>query len=336
MRKYGFNFQWMYHYEAGKAPEAPDERALDFMADHGLDFVRVPLSYRFWCPDFDYFNPNEGVFDFIDNYLAACRKRGLHLSLNLHRAPGYCINGNHLEKHNLWRESIAQDAFIFYWRYFAERYKGISNNDLSFDLINEPPDVGQYGMTRAHHEKVIRAAVVAIREISPDREIVIDGLCGGNLAMPELADLNIVHSGRGYQPMPVSHYQASWWPDHKGLSPPVYPGTKWEGQVWTIDTIRAYYQPWRDVEDMGVRIHIGEFGCYNKVPNDLALRWLSDLLSVFHEFGWGYALWNFQGDFGIAEHGRPGTEYSVYHGYKIDKRLLALYLANRTKPLAHS
>ena len=82
------------------------------------------------------------------------------------------------------------------------------------------------------------------------------------------------------------------------------------------------------MEKQGVNVHIGEFGCYNKLPNDLALRWFGDLLSVFHEFGWGYSLWNFKGSFGICEHGRPGTRYADCKGFKIDSELLDLLKAN--------
>jgi endoglucanase len=251
------------------------------------------------------------------------------MSLNLHRAPGYCINANHLERHNLWLDSIAQDAFVYTWENWARRYKDVPAQQLSFDLVNEPPGIGQYGMTRENHAAIIRRTVSAIRVIDPRREIVIDGLGGGNLAMPELANAGIIHSGRGYQPMPVSHYQASWWDGHAGLPEPVYPGTSWESKSWDRDALREFYQPWRDVEAQGTTIHIGEFGCFNQTPNDVALRWLADLLGLFGEFGWGYALWQFAGPFGIVEHGRPGARYESVQGYQVDRDLLDLLLENQ-------
>ncbi len=76
-------------------PLPPDEKALDFLAAYDFDFVRLPLDYLFWTKDFDYFHPDEAVFELIDHYLTACRSRGLQLCLNLHRAPGYCIKRNH-------------------------------------------------------------------------------------------------------------------------------------------------------------------------------------------------------------------------------------------------
>ena len=327
--RYGFNFQWMFVWNEGKIPPPPDLDALDLMAEVGLGFVRIPTDYRFWTRDFDYLHPDEKVFEHIDGYIAACRARGLHACLNFHRAPGYCINRNELERDNLWADAVAQDGFAYQWELLARRYLGISNDDLSFDMVNEPPGIGRYGMTREAHAAVIRRTVAAIRAVDPEREIVIDGLGGGNIAMPELADLGVIQSCRGYQPMAISHHQAGWWRGSEDAPEPVYPGLSWNGKVWNRETLKAFYDPWRDVEAMGVRVHVGEFGCYDKTPNDIALRWFEDVLGIFKEFGWGYVLWGFRGSFGIVEHGRPGTIYEDWRGMKVDRKLLDLYLENR-------
>jgi aryl-phospho-beta-D-glucosidase BglC (GH1 family) len=101
---YGFNFQWMFSSfgpnGAGGPPPA-DERALDFLAEHGFNFIRIPTDYRLWTKDFDYFHLDESVFENLDRYLEAAKARGIHMSLNVHRAPGYCINRTDLERHNL-------------------------------------------------------------------------------------------------------------------------------------------------------------------------------------------------------------------------------------------
>ncbi|ORX22725.1 glycoside hydrolase [Thermoanaerobacterium sp. PSU-2] len=329
MKKYGFNFQWIYVWDEGKSPLKPDLKALDFLVETGFNFVRIPTDYRFWIKNFDYFNPDESVFEYIDLYLEECKKRNIHMCLNIHRGPGYCINRNDLERDNLWLDKVAQDGFVYQWQVFAKRYKGVSNKYLSFDLLNEPPDIGQYGMTREIHASLIKRTVEAIRQIDPEREIVIDGLGGGNIAMPELADIGVIHSGRGYQPMALTHYEATWWNGYKGLPMPTYPDLVWDGKMWNKDTIREYYRPWRDVEEKGVEVHIGEFGCFNKTPNEVALRWFKDLLSLYKEFEWGYSLWNFKGPFGIIEHGRDGAKYEDFYGYKVDRELLDLLIENR-------
>lgn len=330
MPNYGFNFQWMFSYH-GEHPEQPDERALDFMAEHGFDFVRIPTDYNFWTTDFNYFEPDETVFAYVDRYVEACKSRNFKMSLNLHRAPGYCINRNDLEKHNLWLDPIAQDAFVFLWETFATRYKGVDSQYLSFDLLNEPPAVGDFSLTRDNHAALVRRTVEAIRAIDPRREIVIDGLAGGHVAMPELADIGVIHSGRGYQPMPVSHWGATWWDGWKAAPSPDYPGTEWDDKVWNKQTIHDHYQPWRDVAEMGTTIHIGEFGCYNQTPNDVALRWFTDILSLYQQYGWGYALWNFEGAFGIINHGREGATIEQVGSYRVDRDLLDLLLKHRIK-----
>jgi aryl-phospho-beta-D-glucosidase BglC (GH1 family) len=251
------------------------------------------------------------------------------MSLNIHRGPGYCVNGNNLEKHNLWVDKVAQDAFVFFWEMFAKRYKGVPSSEISFDLLNEPPHVGEYGCTRENHAAVMRRTVAAIRSIDPDREIIIDGLGCGHLAMPELADLGVTHSGRGYMPMPISHHEAGWCPGSADYPEPVYPGLKWEGIEWNKDTLRTFYQPWLDVAAKGVKVHIGEFGCFNHTPNDVAMRWLSDIFDLYKEFGWGYSLWNFKGAFGIIGHGRPGAKYELMHGYYVDRSLFDLMINSR-------
>lgn len=329
MKHYGFNFQWMANWLPEQRPELPNEQALDFLARFAFNFVRIPLDYRFWTQGFDYFHPTETMFSYIDRYLEACRSRDIHLCLTLHRAPGYCTNRNDLERHNLWLDEIAQNAFVFLWEMLTCRYKGIPRQSLSFNLINEPPGPGEHGMTRQNHGALIRRTVAGIRAIDPYREIVIDGLGGGYLAMPELTDLDVAHSGRGYHPMPVTHHQASWWAGHSKAPAPRYPGLWWQGRIWNRAALRDCYTPWRKVEKRGSRINIGELGCFKHTPNDIALRWYADLLSVLKEFKWGYALWQFQGPFGIIEHERPGSKFESLYGYQVDRALLELILKNR-------
>jgi len=328
MKKYGFNMLWMFSYH-GQEPKQADAKQLDFIADRGFNFIRVPTDYNFWTKDFDYLHPDEKVFENIDSYFEECKKRNLHMCLNFHRAPGYCINANDREKHNLWKDEEALEAFIYLWEYFAKKYKGVPPGELSFDLLNEPPSVGQYGFTRENHERVMRKTIKAIRDIDPEREIVLDGISGGWEAIPELADAGVIHSGRGYAPFEVSHYKATWCGDIKWPEP-VYPG-KIRGEQWDKEKLREIYEPWVEVEKRGVEVHIGEFGCFNKTPNDITLRWLGDLMEVFKENGWGYSMWNFEGSFGIVNHGRPGAVYTDIDGFAVDKALLDIMLENMVK-----
>lgn len=331
MPYYGFNFLWMYVKRSEEQlPLEPDLKELDFIAKHGFNFVRIPTDYHFWTKGFNYTDIDENVIAYIDRYIDACNSRDLHVSLNIHRAPGYCINWPEREKHNLWRDSEAQDGFCFIWQYFAKRYKDIPSSKLSFDLVNEPASIEPtHPCTRQEHEYVIRKTIKAIRGVDPDRQIVIDGFDGGGSALPEMADLgdeNVIHSGRGYEPFSVTHHKAEWVRGSDNRELPDYKG----GEECRM-ALREFYKPWRAVQQKGVPIHIGEFGCYNKIPNDIALRWLEDILSVYKEYGWGYSLWNFSGAFGVAGHGREGAVYEETDGIKVDRKMLDLLKANRVQ-----
>ncbi len=338
MLYYGFNFLWMFSRNPRRPiPAEPNLKELDFVAEEGFNFVRIPTDYTFWTKDFDYTHPDETVLAYIDRYIEACRARGLHTCLNLHRVPGYCINRPETEKHNLWRDEEAQQGFIFLWKYFTEKYKGISSDELSFDLVNEPSDhPPTHPCTRDDHEAVIRRTIDAIRSVDPTRKIVIDGFDGGAAALPELADAGVIHSGRGYEPFQISHYRAEWVRNVEYVDPAwpllmkdgYQPGS---GRLLDIDHLRRHYQPWKDVEAMGVQVHIGEFGCYNKLSNKIALAWLRDLMQVYRENRWGYSLWNFKGDFGIIGHGRPDTHWEEYKGFLVDREMLEIYKSGMVK-----
>ena len=178
-----------------------------FRSKYQFNFLRIPIDYRFWLTDIEG-EPLESFLKTLDSYVESAISHNIHASINLHRAPGYCINGWERERYNLWSDQIAQDAFEKLWVNLANRYKGKYKTEVSFDLVNEPPEIGQRGFTRDIHQQLIRRITNAIRKVDSDRLVVINGLAGGHLAMPELADLEVIHSGRGYQPMLVSHYKA--------------------------------------------------------------------------------------------------------------------------------
>jgi endoglucanase len=45
---------------------------------------------------------------------------------------------------------------------------------------------------------------------------------------------------------------------------------------------------------------------------------------VWREAGWGNALWNLRGSFGILDSGRPDVEYEELRGHKLDRKMLEM------------
>lgn len=338
----GFN---LLDYFSPNAPKGENrsrttENDFKWMTDWGFDFVRLPMAYPRYI-DFDpskqitkddFYRFNNKVLDEIDALVYAAIKHGLHVSLNLHRAPGYCINAGFYEPYNLWKDKEAQDAFYHHWGMWAKRYKGISSKSISFDLLNEPAyrdDLNdQFSKSSAVpgdlYRKIAEESARVIRAANPKHLIIADGNNVGNSVIPEIVDLGIAQSCRGYFPHYISHYQAPWvFKDPSTAPGPVWPGTI-DGKQFSRQSLEEYYKPWIELKNKGVGVHCGECGCWKNTPHDVFLAWFGDMLDILTKNGIGYALWNFRGDFGILDSGRKDVQYEDWYGHKLDKKLLEL------------
>ena len=305
----------------------PRYREDDFrwISDWGFDFVRLPTSYHCWSSPEDPFAMDERVLEHIDEAVEFGVRYGIHVSLNLHRAPGYCVNPP-AEPRDLWTDQDALDACAFQWEAFARRYAGIGSEHLSFDLINEPPRPGP-DFDRGDHERVVRALVKAIRQEDPDRLVVADGLAHGTIPVPELADLGIGQSCRGYAPMGISHYQATW-VNGESFPDPRWPGGWHFDEEWSRGDLESMYDEWAVLIDQGIGVHCGECGCYNRTPHEVFLAWFADVLEVLAEREIGFSLWNFRGTFGVLDSGRSDVSYEEWNGHQLDRKLLDLLQAH--------
>ncbi|MBN2507204.1 MAG: cellulase family glycosylhydrolase [Verrucomicrobia bacterium] len=299
------------------------ESDFEWMAELGFNFVRLPMSYRCWADPKDWLRLKEPVLKEIDEAVEYGRRNGVHVNLNLHRAPGYCVNPPS-EPLDLWADEKALEACAFHWGHFARRYKGISNRDVSFDLLNEPKDLPE-----PTYFRVVKRLVEAIRAEDPGRLIIADGLRWGNKPVPSLAVLKVGQSTRGYQPSRISHYRASWMRGSDQWPEPTWPLTVRPGDVWDKERLRReQIEPWEALAAQGVGVHVGECGAYNRTPHKVALAWLGDCLELWKTAGWGWGLWNFRGSFGVLDSGRRDVPYEAWRGHKLDRALLELLQAH--------
>ena len=256
----GFNLLDFFSPDPVRNHHETTEEHFKWMRDWGFDFVRIPIAYPCYLdidrskditPD-DTYKINEKAVDDIDNLVQMAQKNNLHTCINLHRAPGYCINAGFNEPFNLWKDEEAQNAFYFHWGMWAKRYKSTSNTLVSFDLVNEPSM--RENMNDQHsrrgpvpgdvYRKVAIGAMDAIRKEKRDALVIADGNNGGSSVIPELSDLNIAQSCRGYFPGQISHYKAPW----ANKDTTNLPEPKWPGQVGdkylSRQMLEEFYKPW--------------------------------------------------------------------------------------------
>src|SRR6201988_384059 len=152
---YGFNLleyfstdtDWMKYFPY-KNDGMFQEDDFRWIHDWGFNWVRLPMDYRFWTNPQDLLKIHEENVVPIDRAVKLGEKYGIHINLCLHRAPGYCIldtmdealTGIHVtkEKSSVFPDPEMLEAFVYQWAYFADRYKGVSSERLSFNLVNEP------------------------------------------------------------------------------------------------------------------------------------------------------------------------------------------------------
>ncbi len=466
----GFNL--LNKYSADWSDGSFEEKDFRLISKLGFNFVRLPMDYRMWIRDGDWEKFDETALSEIDRAIKWGGKYDLHVSINFHRIPGYCVNPPE-EEYNIWKDPEPLRVASLHWTKFARRYRHISNRNLSFNLINEPPR-----MDAEEYHRVIETLVEAIRREDPKRLIIADGLNHGREPVPELARLKIAQSARGYFPFRFTHYRAGWvdgsdkwpipvWPptglyaylygdsrpemtgsmviegefihpltlgmhvhtvsDHARLKVradgntvfkhdfvcepegeefrEIHYNEEWEvyqciydreyeaeippkterieikivegdwlkitgltltgpGSDMTLtltprrewgyspgnvkieekdgklavkigDRIRLIarqklreesVEPWLELRDKGVGVMVGEWGVYNKTPHEDAMRWMEDCLKNWKQAEFGWALWNFRGDFGPLESGRGDVDYIEWHGYETDARMLEMLL----------
>ena len=174
------------------------------ISDLGFNFVRLPMDYRIWTDRDDKTRLKEDALSEIDQALEYGRKYGIHVQFNFHRAPGYTVN-NPPEEQSVWRDEEILDVCRLHWQTFAKRYSGVSSDNLSFNLFNEPA-----GCSEGDYYRVVKSIVDAIRKEDPNRLVICDGINWGGTPCLSFKDLKVGQATRGYSPMEISHWGANW------------------------------------------------------------------------------------------------------------------------------
>ena len=302
------------------------ERDFAWMRAWGFDYVRLPMSYRCWTHDpLRWTEVDESRLRRVDQAVAWGRAYGLHVCINLHRAPGWSVNTFQTEPFDLWTDDTALDACAWQWRMLAERYRDVPTQALSFNFLNEP-----IHQTAVELRRVYARLCAEVRAVSPDRLIVLDGPRWARLPVPELADLHAAQSYHAYDPIQVCFWNWSQLPDAAKWPRPTWPmdvvseDPFWHGR-WDAGRLeRQCLSSWDALAAAGVGVHVSEVACYKETPHEVMLAWYRDFLRAWKRRGWGWALWNLRGDFGVVDSGRSDVAYEDLDGHRLDRRLLEL------------
>jgi len=95
-----------------------------------------------------------------------------------------------------------------------------------------------------------------IKKANPNHVIIADGNNVGRDVIPEISDLEVGQSCRGYNPGIISHYKAPWvFQDKENLPEP-----KWPGQVGdrylSRELLDNLYAPWIELVNKGRSLQV--------------------------------------------------------------------------------
>lgn len=321
--------QWLEAgYEVALTPEE-----LRQMRAAGLDHIRLPVDpvALGWKPEA---GPRMRDIARLRNAVEVVLASGLDVVVDIHP--------NAEAKEAIENNPAWSNGFVAMWRQLALEFKGTSSDRIAFELLNEPQYYGFLGarIWRHYQERLVRA----VRSVLPRHTIIVSGRGSGFEGLVEmgpLADPRLIYSFHYYYPGIFTHQGASWmldaWTTARHWADVRYPARVARRNLPYLrdrsnveasrDELRDYFQEdWKRARIAAhlqplvewsrrhrVRIYCGEFGVIREgVDPASRYAWLGDVRSFVESHGWGWAPWNYSGDFGITTLSNTrGTERGV-------------------------
>lgn len=301
-----------YKYRAGWLTE----KEVMQLSQWGFDHFRLPVD------EVQLFHEDGSLdmeaMNLAENAIRWAKKYNMRVVFDFHILRSHFFNA---KNNKLWTSEDEQERFCKLWTTAAKYLNKYSVNLVAFEVMNEPvaPKDEDWNIVSA---KVIKA----LRKVNSKRVIVlasnmwdsVDRMA--NLAIPD-NDPNIMLTFHFYEPMVLTHYQASWTElrDVK-VSHVQYPGrpiseedfnkldkqkqdkVKWfYNQTFDKEWMRSRWQKAVDVaEKHHLTLYLGEFGCLPTVGETSRIAWINDVVALCNELHIPRAYWEYKSGFGFA------------------------------------
>jgi endoglucanase len=262
--------------DASKARFQP--RHFKIIKDGGFDTVRINL-YGFAQMD-EQFVLKASWFETLDKLVDAALEQNLNVILDEHDY-----------------EICSKDAVecrgrvLAFWTQVAERFKHRPNN-VVFEILNEPSRAMDAKWNALHAE-----ALGIIRKTNPSRNVMIGPAFWNNISRLDKLELpandrHIIVTVHYYEPHRFTHQGASWAPEFTKLS-----GIRWGSRqdLAKIEKDFDVAQAWAKKHDRPILL--GEFGAYDKAPQEDRLKYTAAVARAAEKRGWAWTYWQFDSNF---------------------------------------
>jgi hypothetical protein len=272
-----------------------------FLAQLGLNCVRVPVNYRHLEADARPFEIVAGGFRHLDRAIAAGAAHGVYTIVDLHALPGsqnqHWHSDNPTHRALFWEHRQFQDRVVTLWEAIADRYRD-EPWVAGYNLMNEPADE-----SRAVVGPFYDRLAAAIRAVDSAHILFLDGNtystefdCFG-----EPLD-NAVYTLHDYVPAGLGR----------------------EDRYDADAAERKFLERSEYARRTGTPLYVGEFApIYTGDPEVDAVRRriLSDQLERYRRHGAGFATWTYKdlGRQGLT-YARPESPYGALVAAFVDKK----------------
>lgn len=281
-----------------------------FLADVGMNCVRIPVNYRHFERDSKPFELIESGFAHLDRVIDTCARHGLYSILDLHALPGaqnqhwHSDNPTHVA--SFWQHRHFQDRAAWLWETFAQRYRGDARI-AGYNPINEPA-----GEDRATVRAVYRRLHDVIRANDSEHVLFLDGntystefdVFDGNFE-------NVVYSCHDYAVAGL-------------IGGGDYPGQTGD-RYWNRAALeRKYRERARFSHETNTPVWVGEFGPVyvgDERRDAMRYRLLADQLDIYDADEASWSLWTYKD---VGRQGmvvvRPETPYLQRFGEFVERK----------------
>lgn len=272
----------------------------------------------------------------LDKTVAQLTEAGLNVILDIHAEEDW--------KAAMTRGDDGPSRLCAFWGQFAEYFAKSDPERVVFEVMNEPSmnDLYRWQGIQTH-------VVAAIRRVAPRHTVIATaaqwGGQDGLMLTEPVRDENVIYSFHDYAPMWFTHQGATWgtdgWAFLHGVPYPATPENiqpvlaqepdertrlqveRYGLERWDASRIGAEIATVADwAQRRGVPVYCGEFGVY-RAYSDAKSRatWISDMRTALESKQIGWAMWDYDENFGLATKGRDGivVDQNVLHALGMGK-----------------
>lgn len=290
--------------------------------DMGCDHLRLPVDFENIYDEKKKCDNPIG-YKYIDLCIEWCKKYGLNVVLDLHKAPGYVFDDFEYSNGFFNNEDLIK-LFLDIWDRLSKRYAKYSDM-MMFEMLNE---VTSFDVINEWNDLALRCIKV-IRKNAPKVKILYGGVGYSSVKavkyIPKPYDSNIVFNVHCYEPMAFSH-QGAYWVDKMPLDfrisypveedkyrelasicPSIVNGTMGDSDnalIMLKDNffINLFKECVDCAEKYNVGLYCGEYGVIDRADIKSTVRWIKDINNAFEYYGIGRALWSYKKmDFGLID-----------------------------------